>query len=153
MLRAARPAGTIVNIASVLAHVPMPQLTDYSGSKAALTMMHKCLAIELKSYEDIKLVLVEPGHICTPMFDGLVSPNRFFAPTLDPVDVAREVIKTIDAGVSAHVAMPLYARWIAWMDVLPVGVQVFLRWVMNTDHGPNGFRGRNAMEKTTKEKQ
>jgi len=139
-------AGTIVNVSSVMASLGAAQLSDYSASKAAVTAMHKSLSAELKQHPDIKMILVEPGHFCTPLFEGVESPNRFLAPVLEPVDVAKEVIKAIDEGSSAYLAMPLYARWAGLMNVLPVGAQAILRRLSGVDRGMRTFKGRGSKE-------
>lgn len=140
-------AGTIVSISSVIGLTGAAGLTDYAASKAAITAMHKSLAAELKAYPDIKTILVSPGQLSTPLFNGVESPNGFFAPVLEPVDVAKEVIAAIDGGSSAVLAMPLYARWIDWLNVMPVGVQAILRKIAGVDTAMKGFAGRNVSEK------
>ncbi|KAF7911187.1 uncharacterized protein EAF01_002695 [Botrytis porri] len=134
--------GTIVTMSSVLGHLGAAQLSDYSASKAGLTALHHSLTAELKAYPNIKTVLVEPGQLSTPLFSGTVTPNSFFAPVLEPVDVAREIIATIDKGSSAVLAMPLYARWVGWMGVLPVGVQAIARRFSGIDGAMRTFEGR-----------
>lgn len=61
--------------------------------------------------------------------------------------MAKEVIAAIDSGSSAVLAMPLYARWIDWMNVLPVGVQTIVRKMAGLDSAMKGFVGRNVGEK------
>lgn len=129
-------------MSSVLGHLGAAQLTDYSASKAGLTALHHSLTAELASYPNIKTVLVEPGQLSTPLFNGTVTPNSFFAPVLEPVDVAREIIATVDKGSSAVLAMPLYARWVGWMGVLPVGMQAIARRISGIDGAMETFEGR-----------
>ncbi|PQE20709.1 hypothetical protein CJF30_00002028 [Rutstroemia sp. NJR-2017a BBW] len=136
--------GTIVTMSSVLAHLGAAQLSDYSASKAALTALHKSLAAELKDHKDIKMILVEPGQMSTPLFAGTQTPNSFFGPVLEPVDVAKEIIKLVDAGTSGWLALPLYSRWIAVFGVLPVGVQALLRRLSGVDAAMGGFVGRGG---------
>ena len=140
MLRAGH--GTIVTMSSVIGQTGAAQLTDYAASKAGITSMHKSLAAELKVHPDIKTVLVTPGQLSTPLFNGVQTPWSFFAPILEPVDVAKEVIAAIDAGSSTILALPLYARWIDWMNVMPVGVQAILRKLSGVDIAMNDFVGR-----------
>ncbi|CZR58177.1 probable short-chain dehydrogenase/reductase 3 [Phialocephala subalpina] len=140
-------AGTIVSISSVIGLTGAAGLTDYAASKAAITAMHKSLTAELKAYPDIKTILVSPGQLSTPLFNGVESPNGFFAPVLEPVDVAKEVIAAIDGGSSTVLAMPLYARWIDWLNVMPVGVQAILRKIAGVDTAMKGFAGRSESEK------
>lgn len=134
-------------MSSVLGHLGAAQLSDYSASKAGLIALHHSLTAELKAYPNIKTVLVEPGQLSTPLFSGTVTPNSFFAPVLEPVDVAREIIATIDKGSSAVLAMPLYARWVGWMGVLPVGVQVIARKLSGIDGAMKTFEGRGERSK------
>jgi len=39
-------------------------------------------------------------------------------------------------------AMPFYARWIDWMNVVPVGVEAVLRRISGVDRAMKGFLGR-----------
>ncbi|KAL4727398.1 hypothetical protein ACLX1H_006310 [Fusarium chlamydosporum] len=116
--------GTIVNISSVIGTVGAAQLTDYAAAKAGLTALHRSLTAELReSHPEIRTVLVTPGQVSTPLFYGVQTPNSFLAPVVEPVDVTKEIVAAIDSGRGATVAMPLYARWIDWINVMPVGVQ------------------------------
>jgi short-subunit dehydrogenase len=134
--------GTIVTMSSVLGQIGAAHLTDYSAAKAGITAMHKSLVAELKDTPDIKTILVTPGQLSTPLFNGVQTPSSFFGPVLEPVDVAKEVIAAIDAGSSTIIAVPLYARWIDWMNVMPVGVQTILRRVAGVDRAMKDFVGR-----------
>jgi len=145
MIRAGH--GTIVTVSSVIGTTGAAQLTDYAAAKAGLTAMHASLAAELKAYPDIKTVLVTPGQLSTPLFAGVRTPNAFFAPIVEPVDVAKEVIKAIDGGSSDNLAMPLYARWVGWLNVLPVGMQKVARWASGVDEGMRGYVGRREETK------
>jgi NAD(P)-dependent dehydrogenase (short-subunit alcohol dehydrogenase family) len=136
--------GTIVTLSSVLGQLGSAYLSDYTAAKAGITAMHKSLTAELVAYPNIKTVLVSPGQLSTPLFNGVETPNSFFGPVLEPVDVAKEVIATIDGGSSAVLAMPLYARWIDWVNVLPVGVQAIVRMISGVDRAMKGFVGRSG---------
>ncbi|KAF4332363.1 short-chain dehydrogenase reductase [Fusarium beomiforme] len=139
--------GTIVNISSVIGTVGAAQLTDYAAAKAGLTAMHRSLTAELReSYPEIRTVLVTPGQVSTPLFYGVQTPNSFIAPVVEPVDVTKEIVAAIDSGKGATVAMPLYARWVDWLNVLPVGVQTIARWAAGVDHGMKTFVGRDGQK-------
>lgn len=113
-----------------------------------MTALHKSLAAELKeSHPEIRMVLVTPGQLSTPLFYGVQTPNAFLAPVVEPVDVAKEVIKAIDEGQNAAIGMPLYARWIDWYNVLPTGFQALLRKAAGVDKGMKRFVGRNGVKK------
>ncbi|KAK4667225.1 hypothetical protein QC763_307320 [Podospora pseudopauciseta] len=135
--------GTIVTISSVIGTLGAAQLTDYAAAKAGVTALHKSLSAELKeSHPEIRTMLVTPGQLSTPLFAGVKTPNAFFAPVVEPVDVAKEVIKAIDNGQNASIGMPLYARWVDWYNVLPVGVQKVVRGLAGVDRGMRTFQGR-----------
>ena len=136
--------GTIVTMASVLAHLGCAHLSDYTAAKAGLVAMHASLSAELAESPRIKTLLVTPGQISTPLFEGVRTPSNFLGPVLEPVEVAKEIIAAIDAGVSGELAMPLYARWIKVLGVLPVGVQKVLRWLSGMDKAMEGFKGRGS---------
>jgi NAD(P)-dependent dehydrogenase (short-subunit alcohol dehydrogenase family) len=137
--------GTIVTVSSVIGQTGATQLTDYAAAKAGLTAMHKSIVAELRAYSDIKTILVTPGQLSTPMFAGVQTPSNFFAPIVEPVEVAKEVIAAIDGGSSAELVMPFYARWIDWLNVLPVGVQRVARWASGVDVAMRDFVGRQGV--------
>ncbi|KAI0970767.1 short-chain dehydrogenase [Xylaria arbuscula] len=144
--------GTIVTLSSVIGHLGAAQLSDYAAAKAGVTALHKSLAAELQEYPEIKTILVTPGQLSTPLFNGVRTPNSFIAPIVEPIEVAKEVIKAIDLGLSDHIGMPLYARWVDWYNVLPVGLQKIARNISGVDRSMKTFIGRNATRKSEKDR-
>lgn len=142
--------GTIVTISSVLGQLGAAQLSDYTAAKAGLTAMHKSITAEMRSHPEIKTILVQPGQLSTPLFAGVRTPSSFFGPVIEPVDVAKEVIASIDGGSSADLAMPFYARQIEWMNVLPIGVQRVARWASSVDKAMSTFEGKDLAMKQKK---
>lgn len=142
--------GTIVTLSSVIGHLGAARLTDYAAAKAGVTALHKSLAAELQEYPEIKTILVTPGQLSTPLFYGVKTPNPFIAPVVEPIDVAKEIIKAIDLGLSDHIGMPLYARWVDWYNVLPVGLQKIARKISGVDSGMTTFIGRRGTQLSEK---
>ncbi|KAK6343221.1 hypothetical protein TWF730_010821 [Orbilia blumenaviensis] len=138
--------GTIVTISSVLSHIGPKQCSDYAASKAAVRLLHESLTAEVAQYENIKTLLVCPGQISTPLFDGVDTPSTFFAPVLEPVDIAKEIMAAIDSGAAGNLDFPLYSKWIVVMYALPVSIQRLLRWISGCDDAMKNFRGRNATD-------
>ncbi|KAK0634605.1 hypothetical protein B0T17DRAFT_568373 [Bombardia bombarda] len=135
--------GTIVTVSSAIGHVGAAKLADYAAAKAGVTALHKSLAAELReTHPQIRTVLVTPGQLSTPLFYGVQTPSAFFAPVVEPVDVAKAVIAAIDNGQNAAIGMPLYARWVDWYNVLPLGVQAVVRGLAGVDRGMETFVGR-----------
>ena len=104
--------------------------------------MHASLKAELPASSNIKTVLVTPGQVSTSLFAGVQTPSTFLGPVLEPVDVAKDIIRAIDHGCSADIALPLYARWVPILVVLPVGLQRVVRWACGLDHAMDSFVGR-----------
>ncbi|KAK3344437.1 hypothetical protein B0T25DRAFT_635253 [Lasiosphaeria hispida] len=143
--------GTIVTVSSVIGQVGAAQLTDYAAAKAGISAMHKSLAAELReTHPQIRTVLVTPGQLSTPLFYGVQTPNAFIAPVVEPVDVAKEIISAIDHGHNAAIGMPLYARWVDWYNVLPLGIQAVARRIVGIDAAMKNFVGRNGARHSEK---
>ncbi|RYC62463.1 hypothetical protein CHU98_g3732 [Xylaria longipes] len=144
--------GTIVTVSSVIGHLGAIRLSDYAAAKAGVTALHKSLAAELQEYPEIKTILVTPGQLSTPLFNGVRTPNSFIAPVVEPIEIAKEIIKAIDLGLSDHISMPLYARWVDWYNVLPVGLQKITRRLSGIDQSMQTFVGRKAVESSEEKK-
>jgi short-subunit dehydrogenase len=64
-------AGTIINMASIAGIVPAPYLTAYCATKHGVVGFTRALQEELKlKASSVKLVLVNPGFVETPMLDS-----------------------------------------------------------------------------------
>ncbi|XP_030040494.1 3-oxoacyl-[acyl-carrier-protein] reductase FabG [Manduca sexta] len=59
--------GNIINISSILSMKPLPIMTAYCMSKAAIDMATKCLALKLGS-TGVRVNAVNPGPVKTDMF-------------------------------------------------------------------------------------
>ena len=137
--------GTIVNVSSVIGHLGAAQLSDYAAAKAGITAMHKSLTAELaETHPEIRTLLITPGQLSTPLFYGVQTPNRFVAPVVEPVEVVKELVAAIDEGKGGNVAMPLYARWVDWYNILPASFQIVARKLAGIDRGMKSFVGREG---------
>ncbi|CAK4032538.1 short-chain dehydrogenase reductase family [Lecanosticta acicola] len=131
--------GTIVTVASVLGKLGASYLSDYTAAKAGLIAMHKSLRAEMASptapegAENIRMVLVTPGQLATPLFAEVETPSNFMGPLVEPVELAREIVKIVDAGESGEVGLPFYTRYVDWAAVLPVGLERLVRWISGMD--------------------
>jgi NAD(P)-dependent dehydrogenase (short-subunit alcohol dehydrogenase family) len=63
----ARRSGCIVNVSSLTGRVPSFGASAYCASKAALESASECLAAEVSAF-DVRVVLIEPGLVLTPIF-------------------------------------------------------------------------------------
>ncbi|KAL8712625.1 MAG: hypothetical protein Q9220_003156 [cf. Caloplaca sp. 1 TL-2023] len=123
--------GTLVTVSSILGRLGASNLSAYTGSKAAAIAFHTSLAAELREVTNIKTVLVTPGQLDTGMFAHIKLDwiRNFFGPVVEVRELAIEIVRTIDAGEGGTIAMPFYAASLAWQQILPRGVQNWLkRW-------------------------
>ncbi|EGE00462.1 short-chain dehydrogenase/reductase [Trichophyton tonsurans CBS 112818] len=131
-----RIGGTIVTVSSVLGHITAAGLSDYAASKAAVTAVHRTVDAEIRvlgASKKIKTILVETGQIATPLFEGLETPNSFWAPVLEPVQVAREIISMIDSGNGGVIRMPAYATFLGVYAMLPASIERLARYLSGVD--------------------
>lgn len=149
----AATGGTIVTVASVLGKLGASHLADYTAAKAGLIAMHHSLRGELASStapdgaDNIRMLLVTPGQLSTSLFRGMETPSTFFGPVVEPVELAREIVKKIDAGQSGEISLPLYAKYIEWLHVLPASLQKVARHLAGVDRAMEGFGQRRTAER------
>lgn len=67
------------------------------------------------------------------MFASVQTPSNFFAPIVEPVELAKEIVRYIKEGRSGEISMPLYARYMDWLSVVPYGVRELMRRVSGMD--------------------
>jgi NAD(P)-dependent dehydrogenase (short-subunit alcohol dehydrogenase family) len=72
LLRASR--GAVVNVASIVADQPFPNLSVYSASKAAVVALSRSWAQELGA-DGIRVNVVSPGPIETPIYGKMALPK------------------------------------------------------------------------------
>jgi NAD(P)-dependent dehydrogenase (short-subunit alcohol dehydrogenase family) len=68
----ARRSGCIINISSVVGRIALSPQAPYAASKHALEALSECLAQEVKA-SNIRVALVEPGPIATPMAQKILA--------------------------------------------------------------------------------
>lgn len=142
--------GTIVTVASVLGRLGAANLTDYAAAKAGLIALHASLRAELISHnalpgsENVRTVLVTPGQLGTNLFAGVQTPSSFLGPVVEAPELAREIVRVLDEGVSGEISLPLYAKWVGVLQVLPFSLQRVARWASGVDTAMEGFRARGV---------
>lgn len=133
---------TVVTIGSLLAHLAPARLSDYGVSKAAVASLHYALGHEIAMNPDkkvmsrVKTILVEPGEIMTGLFEDITVVQwwvRFVAPLLEVNEVAKEIVKVLDAGNSGTIRMPFFTKCIPLYNVLPRGLKSFMRGYSGID--------------------
>ena len=138
---AAPKGGTIVTVSSVMGILGGAQLSDYSAAKAGLSVMHTSLRAELDrdGNEKVKTILVKPGQLTTPLFSSIETPSTFFAPLVETQKLAAAIVREIEGGWPASIAMPLFAQFGEWYTVLPLSWTKVIRNWSGIDRAMQGF--------------
>jgi NAD(P)-dependent dehydrogenase (short-subunit alcohol dehydrogenase family) len=58
--------GSIINIASILGHIGVREVTAYAAAKGALVQLTKAFALEMASF-GVRVNAIAPGYIDTPL--------------------------------------------------------------------------------------
>lgn len=91
-----RGSGQIVNISSVVGFQPMPRMTVYSATKAAINAFSTGLRMELRG-TGVDVILLAPGSTNTPFFEVAASVDvkavRLGQVQYTPERVARAVVR------------------------------------------------------------
>jgi len=96
-LREQPNGGTLINIASINADMPVPILGAYSATKAAIKAYSDVLRMELlEKGEPVAVSLIKPSGIATPISDHgrshLATRGRIMPPLYDPHVVAEAIL-------------------------------------------------------------
>lgn len=142
--------GTLVTVSSILGRLGASNLSAYTGSKASAIAFHTSLAAELRGSLKIKTLLVTPGQLDTGMFSHIKLDwiRNFFGPVLEVRELALRIVDTIDAGEGGVIALPAYANWIAWQQILPRSIQNWLKRWSGVDTAAMMAPQRQAASKT-----
>jgi NAD(P)-dependent dehydrogenase (short-subunit alcohol dehydrogenase family) len=94
----ARGGGSIVNIASIAALMPSPQLLAYGAAKAGVIHMTRSLALELAPH-DIRVNAICPGFLWTRAWEGLAAIMKLRIPELADTSPRDVFLGAVERGV------------------------------------------------------
>ncbi|RKP14421.1 hypothetical protein BJ684DRAFT_19173 [Piptocephalis cylindrospora] len=130
--------GHIITIGSVLGATGFAYGAGYCSSKAALSRLHESLSQELQHIHTTSKVhasYIIPAHINTPMFSqiGQASPlATFFLPMAQSFEVARDVVRVIDAQNSTTLYLPTMSRFSLLYPLFPTWLLNVFHWASNS---------------------
>lgn len=128
-----RKHGQIAFISSLAAYFGLPETPSYSASKAAIKAYGEGLRGWLAP-EGIKVNVVMPGYVKSPMCDAMPGPKPF----LWSADKAAKAIKRGLANNKARISFPFPLNLGTWfLAVLPASFSIkILSWIgYNGGHG------------------
>jgi len=152
--------GHIVTVGSIAGMVGIAQMSDYCASKAALISLHESLRYELdKRYNcpSIRTTLVLPGHINTRMFSKMSLPKsklyNFLVPSLQPIDVTKAIIASLDERHSKTIYMPFYSNFTGLLNLTPSFIRDLAQWFSGADYAMEGFEAASGRRQGEVDKQ
>ncbi|KAJ3495598.1 hypothetical protein NLG97_g3279 [Lecanicillium saksenae] len=117
-----RNHGMVVTVASAASWVTAPAMVDYAASKAAAMAFHEGLSTELVTRYNaprVRTVIVHPGHVKTPLFQGFSQGNDFLVPSLEVDTMAEGIVKQVLTGRSGNVILPETVAMASFLRVVP----------------------------------
>jgi short-subunit dehydrogenase len=139
MIRAALPAlragrrPIIVNVGSILSHVGLPNISEYSASKFAIRGFSEVLRAELHG-EGIDVLVVSPATVDTEMWDSLLEvkgDTSWRAGRGDtPETIARKTVRAIARG-RRELLPGLVPKAVRWLNRL---CPTLLAWALERRH-------------------
>jgi short-subunit dehydrogenase len=120
-LMTAQGGGTIVNIASTVAWVPMPLAAAYSSAKAAILAFSSALRDELAA-DGIRVMVFSPPHTRTEAGEAwpLKGPQVF-----EPEQVAADLVRAVRrnrrtflSGVGNRILLVIQRIWPAYAAII-----------------------------------
>ncbi|KAF5025298.1 hypothetical protein F66182_2631 [Fusarium sp. NRRL 66182] len=139
--------GMIVTLASYASWLAIPNLVDYSASKAAALAFHEGLTAELTTRYNahrVRTVVVHPGATNTALFEGYRQGNDFLMPPLEPASVADAVVKQVLTGRSGSVVVPGTGNMLPALRTMPDWYSIPVR--AKAQAYMKNFSGRQVIE-------
>ncbi|KAF9104114.1 hypothetical protein BGX27_010247 [Mortierella sp. AM989] len=144
--------GHIVTISSAMGIMAAPRVADYAASKSAVKAFHEVLESEIKyvyKTPGVKTTLVIAGRIETGMFNGVKERMPFFTPTLDTLEVVREIIASLEQRRGRNqIMMPFFVNFVPLVSILPGWFQDLARIISGADKAMDSFVGKQKLTET-----
>jgi short-subunit dehydrogenase len=125
-------------------------LADYAASKAAVKTFHETLESEIKyiyKTPGVRTTLVCCGKIETGMFQGVKEKMPFFTPSLEPLEVVRGIIESMEQRRSYNqIMLPFYVNFVPLVSILPGWFQDLARTISGADKAMNTFVGKKGVQ-------
>ncbi|KAJ8610945.1 hypothetical protein MRB53_038249 [Persea americana] len=122
--------GHVVTIASIATFVTIPQVVDYSCTKAAALAFHEGLAMELKTRynaDKVRATVVHPWWVRTPMIEKLIEAGTWTAPTMEPETVVDAIVAQLHSGEGGQIILPRHLAIVSMLKGFPSWLQHRIR--------------------------
>ncbi|KAG0332566.1 hypothetical protein BG004_001197 [Podila humilis] len=135
-----------MTISSAMGFMSAPRIADYSASKAAAMAFHEGLQSEIKylyKTPGVKTTLLCCAKIETGMFKGVKERFPFWTPALEPLEVVREIIESMEQRRGRNqVMLPFFVNFVPLVSVLPIWIGDMATRLCGADKTMNSFVGK-----------
>lgn len=102
-----RGRGLVVNVGSATGYIHQATKSSYSASKHAVRCLTDTMRVELAPF-NVRVFLVSPGYVATPIDDKAGEQGRWFAPKagVSPYAAANAIAETGAAASSSSSSLP-----------------------------------------------
>lgn len=118
---------------------------DYAASKAAAKAFHEALESEIKyvyKTPGVKTTLICCGKIGTSMFSGVKERFPFWTPTLEPLEVVRHIIESMEQRRGRNqVMLPFFVNFVPLVSIMPVWIGDLATRLCGADKAMESFVG------------
>ncbi|KAF9424992.1 hypothetical protein BGZ94_007939 [Podila epigama] len=143
--------GHIITISSAMGIMAAPKIADYAASKAAAKAFHEGLESEIKylyKTPGVKTTLFHCAKIATDMFGGVRVRFPFWTPTLEPIQVVREIIESMEQRRGRNqVMMPFFVHFVPLVSILPNWIGDLATRLCGADEAMETFVGKSGKER------
>ncbi|KAF9897101.1 hypothetical protein BX616_006178, partial [Lobosporangium transversale] len=137
-----------ITISSAMGMMGAPQIADYAASKAAAKSFHEVLETEIRyvyKTPGVKTTLVCCGKVETGMFHGVKENLPFFTPPLEPLEVVRKIIRSMEERRGRNqIMMPFYVHFVPLVSITPAWFQDLARTISGADKAMETFVGKKG---------
>ncbi|KAK9448497.1 uncharacterized protein V1518DRAFT_419129 [Limtongia smithiae] len=142
--------GYVVIVSSVIAYIGPVKLSAYAASKSGLLGLYEALTYEVGANANVasgvRTLLVVQGQMTSSLFEGVVTRHKIVAPVLDTRIVADRILLALSRGEQGKVALPVYAKLVPLVRVLPRFLLTPIRSWSGIDRGMTSFLGNGVSE-------
>ncbi|GMM50041.1 hypothetical protein DASB73_009990 [Starmerella bacillaris] len=125
----------VVGISSSTALASPAEAGVYAASKAGIRTFYESLYYQNKTLgKRTRVLCITPGQLDTTMFEKVKTPSEFFSPIMRSAPLSKTICDAIAKGRTGEMLMPMYARWLPIMALLPRSIINMLRDYIGIDH-------------------
>ncbi|OWP06716.1 hypothetical protein B2J93_5195 [Marssonina coronariae] len=113
--------GMIVTVASLMAYMTVPNMTDYAAYKVAALSFHKGLTAKLKTRYNmpkLRMIIISLGHTKIPLFQGYKNDSEVLVVSLKLKIWSEAIVQKELSGYSGQAILPGFGATLTFLRAL-----------------------------------